>query len=144
MKKNKFVLTITATAALLFTSAGAINADAASIYPKVETKVFVYGSGNVNADQVNSYLQNYLNGFQFNCDQFNKQIPTQQATGTPKKTTTAAKPAPQTQQKAPTTQKSTTKAPTKSTTAGQPSTTKPAAATPASSQVSSFEQQVVI
>lgn len=66
---KKLIYSIAATSALLFTSQGANNADAAVPPTTVEKKVHVYQAENFNFDQINSFLQKYLNEFQMNFNQ---------------------------------------------------------------------------
>lgn len=124
MRKN-LILPIVATAALVFTSAGTINADAAT--PTVEKKVYVSQYGNVNSDQLNHYLQKYLNNFQIIWNPVNKQAEGQK---TPEKTT----------------QQTTVQQPTNPSTNSVPSQKQPEQTAPTAtenSQVSAFEQKVV-
>lgn len=57
--KKKFIFSVTAAAAILFTSTGVHNADAATI----EKKVYVYQSGNVHFNQLNNCLQKFYTNF---------------------------------------------------------------------------------
>lgn len=123
--KKKLIFPVAATAALLFTSAGSLNADAATLNPKVEKQVNVYQCS--NADQINSLLQKYMKDFQINWNTTNKTTVPQKTTGTTQNNTVhkpATKPAPvQPEQK-----------PTTSTQPKQTTTT---------SAVSAYEQKVV-
>lgn len=125
--KKKLILPIAATAALLFTSAGSINADAAA--PTVEKKVYVYQYGNVNLEQINSYLQKYFNNYQINWNTTTQPTPAKETTvKEPVKKPEATTPAPAPVQK-PVEQAPTPSAPVKETTTA--------------TQVSAFEQKVV-
>lgn len=118
--KKKMIFSVAAAAALLMSNPVVNKADAASNCPTpVQTKVY-YQTGNLNNEQLNAILQKYLQ----NCNiQWNKPVykPVQQ----PAK---VQQPAGQTQQPA--------KAPAKQ----QPAQKQ---ATPATSQLSAFEQKVV-
>lgn len=129
--KNKVILSVAATAALLFTSTGAINADAASLKPTVEKKVYVYQSGNINVDQINSFLQKYVKNYQIYLNGTNKQTTTTKPVQQPKQST----PTQSTKQPAPVQEKPATPAKEQQTNTNTNSST--------TSQVSAFEQKVV-
>lgn len=123
--KKKFVFSVLATASLLFASAGAINAEAASQDTAIK-KFYVYQTGNQNT-KYNIYLQKYIQNCQikwndttnWNVVQKPAEKPVQQPT-VPVQQEPVQKPA--TQQQAPVNEQS---------------------ETPAASQLSAFEQQVV-
>lgn len=129
--KKKLVLSILASASILFVSAGANNAEAASQYPTVQKKVYVYQSSNQDISKYSQYLQKYYQNCQINWNQKNNgtagQKPVQKPAETP-----VQQPAPKpvetpVQQPAPK--------------PAEP--VKEQTETPASSQVSAFEQQVI-
>ncbi|EIJ78514.1 hypothetical protein PB1_13189 [Bacillus methanolicus PB1] len=118
--KKKMIFSVAAAAALLMSNPAANKADAASNCPTpVQSKVF-YQTGNLNNEQLNAILQKYLQNYniQWNAPE-NKPLQQQPAK--------VQQPAGQTQQPA--------KAP-----AQQPAQKQ---ATPATSQLSAFEQKVV-
>ncbi|MED4452659.1 CAP domain-containing protein [Metabacillus fastidiosus] len=91
MKKG-FIFSV-AAAAVLFSSAGVNNADAAT----VEKKVYIYQSGNMNIDQLNNYLKNFQLKYSQPTLQKPVQVPTAQkqpvqqpATQVPEKTESAS------------------------------------------------------
>lgn len=126
--RKKFILSIAATAAILFANPALNKADAASIYPTGEVKIIYSQNGNLNLDQINSLLKNYLTNLPISLDQLRFNQPAQQQ----------AVPAEnKVQQPAPTAAQAPTKA--------QAPTAAPAQqpAPQASSQVSAYEQKVV-
>ena len=135
---KKFILSIAAAAALLVPTTGMSKAEAAEPV-KVESKVYVYQTGNLNQDQINEIVKKYLNG-NLSFSQYIEKLETAQNG----KTTTTQKPV---QQPAQTTTKKPTETTPKQTTnnktAQQPAQTTTKQSTPASSSVSAFEQQVV-
>lgn len=70
------LVSVAATAALLFGTPGANEADAASPYYQVEKKVYVYQTGTYDFNQVNSYLQKYLKDYQLNWNRYIAKQPT--------------------------------------------------------------------
>lgn len=134
------ILSVAATAALLLGAPGVNGADAASPSNTIEKKVYVYQTGNLNYDQINSYLQKYLKGYNINWESVNT---------TPSKDQQSEQQVnkPEGEKQPISTQQPTTPAPEK---VQQPTAppvqeqpTKPSEGTQASSQVSAYEQQVV-
>ena len=127
---KKFVFSVLASAALLFVSAGANNAEAASPYSSVEKKIYVYQTSDQNIAKFNAYVQTYLQNCRVNWQSANKGTPIQQPVKTPAQQPVAA----------PVQQK-----PVQVPAAPAPQPTAPVNdQTPAvSAQVSTFEQQVV-
>lgn len=76
--KKKMILTVAASAALLLGAPGVNSVDAASPSYNVEKQVYVYQSGNINYDQINSYLQKYLKEYQLNWESLNTNLQDQQ------------------------------------------------------------------
>lgn len=131
--KKKLILPIAATAALLFTSTGALEADAANVDTQVQKRVYVYQSGDLNKEQLNTFLQKYFQNFKIYGDSFTVNKPAENTTQEEK--TESPQPAPvpkeeQTSQPAPTQQQPTV-----------PSSTEQPA--PAAKEVSAYEQKVV-
>lgn len=134
------LLSVAATAALLLGAPGVNDADAASPSNTIEKKVYVYQTGNINYDQINSYLQKYLKDYNINWESLNttppkdqqseKQVSKPEEEKQPISTQQPTAPAPEQVQKpsAPPVQE-------------QPA--QPNEGTQASSQVSAYEQQVV-
>ena len=58
---KKMIFSIAAAAALLASTPGMNKAEAATPVT-VQSKVYVYQTGNLNQDQINSILKKYLNG----------------------------------------------------------------------------------
>ena len=58
---KKIIFSIAAAAALLASTPGMNKAEAATPVT-VQSKVYVYQTGNLNQDQINSILKKYLNG----------------------------------------------------------------------------------
>ena len=130
---KKFIFSIAAAAALLASTPGINKAEAATPVT-VQSKVYVYQTGNLNQDQINSILKKYLSGH-LSFDQYmqNVQIVTngEPSTTTAKQPTQAVKqPVQQPAQK-----------PVQQPTQKDVEQKQPTA--PASSQVSAFEQQVL-
>lgn len=129
---KKLIFSVAAAAALLVSNPAANKADAAENV-QVQSKVYYYQTGNLSQEQINSMLQKYLKGYNFNWQnvQTNKQE--------------AQKPAEQ--PKAPVQQPAKVQEPAKAP-AQQPAAQQPAkaeqpkAAAPATSEVSAFEQKV--
>lgn len=117
--KKKLVLSILASASILFVSAGANNTEAASQYPTVQKKVYVYQSSNQDISKYSQYLQKYYQNCQINWNQKNNGTAGQQPAPKPVETP-AQQPAPK---------------------PAEP--VKEQTETPVSSQVSVFEQQVI-
>jgi uncharacterized YkwD family protein len=69
--KKKMILSVAATAALLLGAPGVNGADAASPSNTIEKQVYVYQTGNINYDQINSYLQKYLKDYRINWESLN-------------------------------------------------------------------------
>jgi uncharacterized YkwD family protein len=136
--KKKMILTVAASAALLLGAPGVNSADAASPSYSVEKKVYVYQTGNINYDQINSYLQKYLKDYQINWESLNTNPPKDQQGDQQVNTPEAEK---QTQQPtAPAPEQPVQPQPT---TPVQEQPAKPSEGTSVTSQVSAYEQQVV-
>ncbi|MEK4147740.1 CAP domain-containing protein [Robertmurraya sp. FSL W8-0741] len=122
--KKKFIIPIAASAALLFTSASAINANAATIETKHVKNITIYQQGNLKKEQLNRLLNKYLQKSQINF-QLNQKQPTKN-----NQTVTTDKPV------------STKPAPAQQQTPKKPETSeqKP---TMSNTQASAFEQKVV-
>ena len=130
---KKIIFSIAAAAALLASTPGMNKAEAATPVT-VQSKVYVYQTGNLNQDQINSILKKYLNGhLSFAQYMQNVQIVTngEPSTTTAKQPTQAVKQPVQQPAQKPVQQPTQKDVQQKQTTA------------PASSQVSAFEQQVL-
>ncbi len=128
---KKIIFSIAAAAALLASTPGMNKAEAATPV-SVQSKVYVYQTGNLNQDQINSILKKYLNG---NLS-FSQYMQNGQDRMNGKSTTTTAKqPTQAVQQPVQQPAQQPVQKPVE-----QPKT---APTTPASSQVSAFEQQVL-
>ncbi|MBY0124537.1 CAP domain-containing protein [Bacillus sp. S/N-304-OC-R1] len=136
---KKMIFSVAAAAALLMSNPVVHKADAATNYPTQEqVKVYYSQSANINYDQINSMLQQYLKNYniQFNLNDFNNKVvqapvqqqPVQQPVQKP-----VQKPVQQPVQKP-------VQQPAQKPVQQQPAKT-PAA--PASSSVSAYEQKVV-
>ncbi|WP_404328957.1 CAP domain-containing protein [Mesobacillus maritimus] len=138
--KKKMILTVAATAALLLGAPAINGAEAASPSYSVEKKVYVYQTGNINYDKINSYLQKYLSDYEINWESLNTNQTQDQQSNEPKEeqqpiqTPEPTAPAPEQPVQQPT-------APPVQEQPAQP--TKPSEGTSAPSQVSAYEQQVV-
>ncbi|MBB6445296.1 CAP domain-containing protein [Bacillus benzoevorans] len=125
--KKKFVFSVLATASLLFVSAGANSAEAASYYTTTK-KVYVYQTSNQNISKYYQYLQKYNQNCQIQWNNTNNWTVVQKPNETPVQQEPVQKPAetpvqkPASQPQAPVNKQS---------------------ETPAVSQLSAFEQQVV-
>lgn len=128
--KKKLVFSILASASLLFVSAG-VNAEAASPDYQVQKRVYVYQSNNQDISKYSQYLQKFYQNCQINWNNTNDWTVEQKPVQKP-----AEKPVQQ-------------PAPKPAETPVQQPAPKPAepvkeqTETPASSQVSAFEQQVI-
>lgn len=122
--RKKFILSIAATAAVLFANPALNKADAASIYPTGEVKIIYSQNGSLNLDQINNLLKNYLTNLPLSFDQLRISQPAQQQQQAVPVENKVQQPAP-----------NTTKAPTAAP-AQQP-------VPKASAQVSAYEQKVV-
>jgi len=126
---KKFIFSIAAAAALLASTPGMNKAEAATPVT-VQSKVYVYQTGNLNQDQINSILKKYLNG---NLS-FSQYMQNGQDRMNGKSATTTAKQPTQTVKQP--AQKTVQQPTQKAVEQKQPTA-------PASSQVSAFEQQVL-
>jgi uncharacterized YkwD family protein len=126
---KKIIFSIAAAAALLASTPGMNKAEAATPVT-VQSKVYVYQTGNLNQDQINSILKKYLNG---NLS-FSQYMQNGQKLMNEKSTTTTIKQPTQPVQKP---VQKTAKQP------AQKTVQQKQTAAPASSQVSAFEQQVL-
>lgn len=124
--KKKLVLSILASASILFASAGINQADAASSYSDVQKKVYVYPSSQFDNVKYNHYQINYTKNCQITWN------------NTTKKWTIVQKPAEQPVQEKPVQKPAETPVQQPA-----PKPAEPAKETPVSSQVSAFEQQVI-
>ena len=126
---KKIIFSIAAAAALLASTPGMNKAEAATpVY--VQPKVYVYQTGNLGQDQINSILNKYLTGnlsFSQCMQNVQKQMNGNSATTTVKQPTQAVKQPAQNNVQQPT----------------QKADQQKQTAAPASSQVSAFEQQVL-
>jgi uncharacterized YkwD family protein len=136
--KKKMILTVAATAALILGAPGENGVDAASPSYNVEKKVYVYQSGNINYDQINSYLQKYLKDYQIDWESLNTTPPKDQQADQQ-----VNKPEAEKQPQQPTAPAPEQPVQPKPTAPVQEQPTKPSEGTSTSSQVSAYEQQVV-
>ena len=126
---KKIVFSIAAAVALLASTPGMNKAEAATPV-SVQSKVYVYQTGNLNQDQINSILKKYLNG-NLSFAQYTKNV--QELTNGKSATTKVKQPTETVEQPA---QKPVQQPTQKAVEQKQPTA-------PASSQVSAFEQQVL-
>jgi uncharacterized YkwD family protein len=137
--KKKMFLTVATTAAILLGTLGVNDANAASPSYSVEKKVYMYQTGTINYDQINSYLQKYLSDYRINWERLNNNPTKDQQSNEPKEV----------QQPLKTPQKPFTPAPEQPAPAQQPTAsaqeqpTQPSEVTLVPSEVSAYEQQVV-
>lgn len=120
--KKKFIVPIAASAALLFSSAATISADAAPIETKQVKNIVIYQQENLNNEQINRLLNKFLQKSQSHFKHNQKQQTNNDKTVTTDKPV-STKPAPAQQ------------APKEPATSQQPSKS--------STQASAFEQKVV-
>ena len=130
---KKIIFSIAAAAALLASTPGMNKAEAATPV-SVQSKVYVYQTGNLNQDQINSILKKYLNG-NLSFAQYRQNV--QELTNGKSTTTTVKQPTQTVKQPAQTTSTKTVQQPTQKAVEQKQTTA------PASSQVSAFEQQVL-
>lgn len=130
---KKIIFSIAAAAALLTSTPGMNKAEAATPV-NVQSKVYVYQTGNLNQDQINSILKRYMNG-QLSFAQCMQNV--QVLTNGEPSTTTAKQPTQAVKQPVQQPAQKTTKQP------AQKDVQQKQTTAPASSQVSAFEQQVL-
>ena len=130
---KKIIFSIAAAVALLASTPGMNKAEAATPV-SVQSKVYVYQTGNLNQDQMNSILKKYLNG-NLSFAQYTKNV--QELTNGKSTTTKVKQPTETVKQPAQKPAQKTVQQPTQKAVEQKQTTA------PASSQVSAFEQQVL-
>ena len=130
---KKIIFSIAAAAAILASTPGMNKAEAATPV-SVQSKVYVYQTGNLNQDQMNSILKKYLNG-NLSFAQYTENV--QELTNGKSTTTTVKQPTETVKQPAQKPAQKTVQQP------AQKAVEQKQPTAPASSQVSAFEQQVL-
>jgi len=148
---KKMIFSIAAAVALLASTPGMNKAEAATPV-NVQSKVIVAQTGNLNQDQINSILKKYLNGH-LTFSQYNQKV--QKLNNENSTTTTVKQPTKTVQQPTQQSTQETAQQPTETQKPIQQSKQKPVqqseqkpveqkqTTTPASSEVSAFEQEVL-